>query len=391
MSHENDYAPRLVPIHHSGRTPQEDAVVELLREQPRTRVDIAELLETSRTALARVLAPLLDTGVVLSRSIETRGRGRPTEMLSLGTETICGIGIDINRQCATMLAVNALDEDLTRLVIPASGDWRTDLETLVKKFVRFNLKRYAQAPHISMGIGLPHPFGSTRVPKSAHDDIIEYVREFMGIYFPGTRPFVDNTVRMAAVAEAQFVQNGAMDNVLYIRIADGIMGAATINGYFALGSAGHAGEVGHVTVPGAQGACHCGKIGCLETVATAPKLLALSGQGKLLDLANAWEHHDPAATHAIVQAADATAHICAQAIFFLNPESIILSGSVVESLPAFLPLLQNSIQNLLIKGINANTRITKAQASPEDCARGAIIAARQWDYAKAGPKAGPAS
>jgi predicted NBD/HSP70 family sugar kinase len=57
-------------------------------------------------------------------------------------------------------------------------------------------------------------------------------------------------------------------DVIYIRLSSGIGAGVVCDGRMLLGSAGLAGEIGHLPVVEAGAICRCGNRGCLETVAS---------------------------------------------------------------------------------------------------------------------------
>lgn len=88
--------------------------------------------------------------------------------------------------------------------------------------------------------------------------------------------YLENDANVAALGEQW---QGAGDNdehVVMLTLGTGVGGGVIIDGKILHGSNGAAGEVGHLAVAVESGiACTCGKIGCLEAVASATGIVNL--------------------------------------------------------------------------------------------------------------------
>ena len=79
--------------------------------------------------------------------------------------------------------------------------------------------------------------------------------------FPGVPVFVDNEANMAALGEYYFGAAQDYEAILFISAGAGLGGAIVQNGNLMRGSAGFAGEFGHMTLyPGGE-PCSCGNRG----------------------------------------------------------------------------------------------------------------------------------
>jgi len=76
-------------------------------------------------------------------------------------------------------------------------------------------------------------------------------------------------VTAAGVAEHRLGAGRGVDDLLVVAIGTGIAAAVIAGGRPVLGGAGQAGELGHLQVRPAGRLCGCGRLGCLETEASA--------------------------------------------------------------------------------------------------------------------------
>ncbi len=100
------------------------------------------------------------------------------------------------------------------------------------------------------------------------------INVILGDYFQ-TFAFTINDAKAIALGEKRFGLARDYNNVLAINIDWGVGLGILINGEVFNGTSGFTGELGHIQVRGAGNGelCSCGKIGCLETVATAKVLI----------------------------------------------------------------------------------------------------------------------
>ncbi|GGM13848.1 ROK family protein [Micromonospora yangpuensis] len=76
-------------------------------------------------------------------------------------------------------------------------------------------------------------------------------------------------VRVGALAEARLGAGRDAGHVLFVAVGTGIAGAHVVDGTAATGAHGAAGEIGHILVRPDGPPCGCGRVGCLEAIASA--------------------------------------------------------------------------------------------------------------------------
>ena len=101
----------------------------------------------------------------------------------------------------------------------------------------------------------------------------------------GLPTVVANDSRAAAFATYLFQGDDRPPNLVVIKVGRGIGAGMVLRDQLFGGDGEAAGEIGHVVVDPDGDACHCGRYGCLETVASAPAVLKASGATSLEDLA----------------------------------------------------------------------------------------------------------
>lgn len=92
----------------------------------------------------------------------------------------------------------------------------------------------------------------------------------------GAPVFIDNDVRVYTLGEAVAGSGKGARNVVCVTLGTGIAAGVMIDGKIVSGSGFYAGEVGHDSCPGVSYVCKCGKVGCLETIASATGIARLA-------------------------------------------------------------------------------------------------------------------
>lgn len=151
-----------------------------------------------------------------------------------------------------------------------------------------------------------------------------------------------NDVHAHALGEARWGSGAGRQSCLVVAVGTGIGGAFVERGRIMLGAHNEAGHIGHVSCSDAAGIpCQCGAKGHLETIACGPgiieRYLELGGDpleegapvdGAVID--RRAEAGDEAARAAEARSGHAIGEVLGSLSNMLDPECIILSGSVAQ-------------------------------------------------------------
>jgi glucokinase len=92
----------------------------------------------------------------------------------------------------------------------------------------------------------------------------------------GTRVFLENDAKVAALGEKWLGAARGVDNMAMITLGTGIGGAIVLDGKIYHGMNGMAGEFGHVTIEPDGVPCGCGNHGCAERYASATAIVRMA-------------------------------------------------------------------------------------------------------------------
>ena len=174
----------------------------------------------------------------------------------------------------------------------------------------------------------------------------------------GTRVFLDNDAKMAALGEKWLGAGRDVDNMAMVTLGTGIGGAIILNGKIFYGMNGMAGEFGHVTVEPNGVPCGCGNHGCAERYASATAVVRMareaieSGQAPALaKAASADPEFSAKSIYNLVLQGNADAQrifhrfgvalgtLLADLINILNLDMFVIGGGVVSAWDAFAPAM----------------------------------------------------
>jgi predicted NBD/HSP70 family sugar kinase len=139
-----------------------------------------------------------------------------------------------------------------------------------------------------------------------------------------------NEADLGALAEHRRGVHAGVANLVYVSGEVGIGVGVIVDGKPLLGSAGYAGEAGHILIDPGGRPCRCGALGCWETEAGEAALLrhagAGEGTGRLDEIAaRAAEGHEPT-LRAIAEVGRWLGLGIGNLINLFNPDLVVLGG-----------------------------------------------------------------
>jgi len=196
----------------------------------------------------------------------------------------------------------------------------------------------------------------------------------------GLPTFLERDTNVAVMAEWRYGAGRGVENVIYITVSTGIGGGLVLRGVPLYGPDGTAGEIGHVTVDLDGPLCGDGMPGHVEAIGSgraiardarallergeAPALARLVSKGRIVDaalVAEAADAGDTACAAVYERAFVAIGALCAGLVMALNPEVIIIGGSIAGHRPALLDAIRREIDNRSYPGPARRARVVPPQ------------------------------
>jgi predicted NBD/HSP70 family sugar kinase len=338
-------------VHGLVRRTHEERVHGVLREHGvLSRGEIADLVGLSRTTISEITGNLLARGAIVvvdTDAASREGSGRPAERLALDPASGQYMGIDFGHR-RVQIAVADASHDVIAADSEAYGDSSTWDERLSSAFALIDRITVGSGMHLGalqgIGIGVIGPYPTTPLvhPREGWG-LAESARGIDAVFADrfGARVIVDNNTRFAALAEAISETGATVQDLLYVRLSDGVGGGLVVGGRLVTGAAGLAGEFGDITATPGGRRCRCGKQGCVETVASVPAMLAAIRArgvdvGTLDDLGREVARSQPVVDEVLREAGAAVGRALAAAAMAVNPASIVIGGEITAVAPAIV-------------------------------------------------------
>ena len=326
------------------------ALLRLLRDGGRSRAELGDVVELSRSKLNMELDRLIEMGLVEQAGLAASRGGRRSGMVRLSPH-LRFAAIDIGATSVDVAVTNGELEVLGRLGEPC--DVRDGPAAVLDRAMELIGKLREQGLFAQLhgaGIGVPGPVSFREgvpvappiMPGWDRYPVKEAISQELGC-----PAMVDNDVNLMALGELHAGLARQVDDFLLIKIGTGIGCGIVVDGKIYRGVSGSAGDIGHMRVDDQGPICTCGNTGCLEAyfggaalareaMRIAPRSpylaqrLAQAGRLSAEDVAGAATAGDPAAIQLIRDGGRQAGQVLAGLVSFFNPGLVIVAGGVAR-------------------------------------------------------------
>ena len=351
------------------------AIVKILQQREVcSRADIARQIGLTQAAITKIVAALIEMGIVAEvGSIKGNGNRRSIG-LRLNADKHQVIGVKFARH---MFAVGVFDIS-GKIYTQTETEYSLDADqkevlAAIKKQIHHTLKTYKNV--VAIGFAIPGPYLReegriavvTQMPTWHNINFIdEFKEEF-------NKPvFIEHDAKAGALASWWFGEHDKPTHTLaYFLVGDGVGVGIIEGGSLLLGSQGTASEIGHISVDVNGPRCECGNYGCLEMYCSATAMLKLAkrrvpeclskGKIKSQDACNevfeAARGGNQKALDVVCDIARYIGYGCVTIINAYNPDVIIIGDSVSQGGDLLLPIIQNVVKERAISELHAMVQI----------------------------------
>jgi predicted NBD/HSP70 family sugar kinase len=320
------------------RAANRELLVSLLRERgPMTQAELARASDLSPATVSSIVRDLREEGLL--EDGQAAGRGTALEMSrSAGVAVGIDFGHSHVRVAIADLAHTILAEDERDLDVDHRAD---EGIALAGRMVRGLLDQVGMdADRVAgIGMGLPGPLrhdggevgDSAILPGWIGSRPTQLIEAELGMPVR-----VENDANLGALAEIVWGAGRDHADVVYLKVATGVGAGLVLNGRLYHGSAGTAGEIGHLTIDERGPVCRCGNRGCLETFAGADAVLeALSHREEeeltIRDVIERARSDDVGCQRALGDAGRTLGVAVAGVCNLLAPELVIVGGELARA------------------------------------------------------------
>ncbi|GAA0844579.1 ROK family transcriptional regulator [Streptosporangium amethystogenes subsp. fukuiense] len=338
-------------------------VLRFVREHaPCSRADIAASTGLNKATVSSLVADLIDRRLVRETGLTENRVGRPATMLVLDGSPYAAIGIEINVDYVTAVAVDLSGERLLswRRSFPGAagtvGQAMATVAGIVRRVVSRMTKQERQVLGLTVGVpGLIGTDGTVRIAPNLGwrdadlcGDLTKALRD------PGFPVQVDNDANLAALAEHRFGPHAGTANLVYLTGEIGVGAGIILDGRLRRGGQGYGGEIGHIQLDPLGAECRCGRLGCLEAVAGIGAVLEHATispaevELELDEVVRLARGGDPGTLGVLDTVGRNLGKGVAVLANLLNPEVVILGGYYVPLAPWLLPAVETETRGRTI-------------------------------------------
>jgi glucokinase-like ROK family protein len=331
-----------------------------------SRIDISRRLKISRPTTSAYISELIDDGLIeeIGKSDSTSLGGKKAVLLRFNARANYILGTMIGVK-TIRIALTDLSSNIIEIMKIPTEEWLGPNEVM-NKLVK-NLRSIIRSSGINkeeiIGIGI----GATGLVDSRNglvifspnlsgwsniklNEIIEKKLELP--------TFIENECRVQAIAEKKYGLAKSIKNFVCVETGIGIGTGVFIDNKLIIGEKGMAGEIGHIiTNLAGNRKCHCGNIGCLETLCSVNSLMEdirddikkskkssdYNKKLKIKDLYKLYEQGDKIVTRNVDKNAEYLGIGISNAIKMFNPELIIIHGEVIKFGKNYLKKVKESV------------------------------------------------
>lgn len=347
-----------------------------------TAGEICNEVGISLPTVNSLLGDLMTSGEVIKNGRAESQGGRKPDLYQLATDAFYILSVDINKfriRVAIYDSANTAVTEPTILKITLNNEKET-----FDRICDFVLEHKDKSgldndKIIAVGISMPGLIDSI---NGVNHTYLKFGKKSLVENFEsrlGRKVFLENDARAMTLAEFKFGHNDNYKNVLGIFIGWGIGLGILIDGKIYQGASGFAGEFSHSPIfDSSDITCSCGKKGCLESVASGTAIVRMARQAIATDsdsiLARMTrDNNDEIEPFLVVDAALAgdqrAITILSEVgldlgrgisilIQLLNPELIIIGGSVAEAKQYLITPIQQALNIYSMAKARENTQLT---------------------------------
>lgn len=373
-----------------------DSVLRLIwREHQISRAEISRQLDLSRSTVTEIVKELLKTGLVAEVGIGKSSGGRKPIVLQFQDDAKVILGIDIG---ATHVSV-AMTNLRGKLLFWKEKEYpvREDAEgthKLIDELCNESLssQNLSYDKLISIGVSVPSPVDPIR-PEYLSETIIpawhgksglERLREKYGVPV-----YLDNDANLGALAEHWWGAGTNVNDLIYIKISNGVGAGYIFGGKLYRGSKGIAGEMSHMPIDPNGKLCGCGLRGCLATVISAwalkervrnlsvlyPESVLVNGDPGIVDIENAALNYDPLAIQVVSEATTYLTSAITSLVNLMNPELIVIGGSLSKLGELVLKPIREKMEASALVSSVSKTQLKTSELGAKGIAIGAATLA----------------
>jgi predicted NBD/HSP70 family sugar kinase len=374
------------------------------REATITRIDLSRRSALTKPTVSTIVDSLIEEGLVreVGLGVPSAHGGRRGRLLGLAADAAAYAGVHLSIRYTSIAVADARGRVRAARTVPS---FKSRPEQALRQLPGLldEVLREAGFPRRRLrgvGVAVPglvdHTTGTcVLAPNLRWYDVPLRARLSEALGVPAS---VRNTMQAGAVAEVRLGAAQGARSFAWVYVGSGVGSGIVIDGRVFYGKRGYSGELGHCVVTDAKIPCACGRVGCLETIASVPAIEAAArkawsksartrkGGGSpdpdAYEVAAAADAGDARARAVIAKAGDALGIGISSLLNLLDLEKVVLAGRVVRAGNYLLESVRASVARRAMQG--DGTPIVASTVEDDVVTKGAVLVALGGDSVERG-------
>lgn len=340
----------------------------IFKSGPISRIGISKMLKISRPTVTNYINELIEEGLIaeIGKSKSTALGGKRAVLVDLNGKAFFIIGVMIGMRSIKFSLSDFRLNILFQFEVETE-EWKGS-KSVIKKIIDnvnkiINDKQVIKENVIGIGIGASGLVDSKNGKVIFSPNLEGWKNiELKNIIESSTNipTFIENDIRVKTIAEKNFGLAKDIENFLCIEVSEGVGTGVFINNKLHVGTMGMAGEVGHImTSISNEKVCHCGNVGCLETICSIRALIEEiaedikdnNEEGKyykseLLEenIYKLYKENDEIVNKNVEKNAKLLGIGISNSIKMFSPELVIIHGDVIKFGESYLKIVKESVK-----------------------------------------------
>ncbi len=352
----------------------------------------------SLPTVSNLLKELSEEGYVKIQGYGASSGGRKPNLVGLQKDSFYSIAIEVERRFGKITLMNS-NNDILYEPVQFELNIYDKFETV--EIISYQISNFISKISVDkdkiIGVGISLP-GLTNAQKGINYNFLNFGDKTVADILKEKTGFevkIINDAQARALAELRFGKAKNVQNALVIYLGNGLGTGLILNGKLYQGSTGFAGEFSHIPVVENGLLCHCGKRGCLETIASgsAMERMALEGieqgehtelvkyvkekRGKkqlfYMDIVDSALRGDSFAIEILSKTGTELGRGISMLVQILNPELIIFSGQILKAGHLITIPVEHSLIKYCLNELREAVSIDISDIGKEASLIGAVI------------------
>ncbi len=324
-----------------------------------SRADISRDLFLNKATVSYLTNQLEELGIITPQDELKKTNGRHSVLYGL------------NRNYANIISINVKPQNILAYVTLLDGDiifeGRYDKKILnsdellsaTSEIIRELIEKFPN--NLGVGIGIHGTIdNSSIIHFTPYSNIKNYdLKTKLSDIFPNTNFYIENEANVTALGESNILDE---ETAITITNSKGIGSGIIVDYKVYGGSKGFAGEIGHTIVEPNGLLCPCGNKGCLEQYSSEENIFSNLSEIKGYEITYSnfiemYNSKDVDVQQVYFKSLDYLAIAINNVINLLNPNTIVLNGSLYGSINETIEYISSKIPNQISK-VNIFTNST---------------------------------